>query len=117
MKMELTRRFEHASQQFSLDGAVGTVTRLRTGQSGFDPHHLVLVPLKQNTSVFPETSRPALRTTQPHTQWVLEIISLRRNPSGKWSDKLSAPHDEATNEWHRTSIPPLCFGQYKTQER
>ena len=30
------KMFEHAIQ-YSLDGAAGTVTRLRTGQSGFDP--------------------------------------------------------------------------------
>ena len=29
--------YEHAAQQYRLDGSIGTVTGLRTGQSGFDP--------------------------------------------------------------------------------
>jgi len=98
-------RFEHAAQQFRLDGAVGTVTRLRTGQSGFDPSPQA--PLEQNMFLFSETSKLALGTTQPHMKWILKIFFARIKPSGG-GVKLSAPN-EARNEWRCTSISPICF--------
>jgi hypothetical protein len=101
------KTFEHAAQH-RLDGAIGIVTRLRTGQSGFDPPSPA--PLEQTILLFSETSIPALGTTQPHMKWILEIIFPRIKQSGGGGGvKLFVLNDEATNEWRCTSISPLCF--------
>jgi hypothetical protein len=50
---------------------------------------LSLIPGRRKIFLFSTTSRPALGPTQPHIQWVLKALSLRRKRQGREADPLT----------------------------
>jgi hypothetical protein len=78
------QKFEPVSQKFSLDGSVGTATRLRIGQSGFDS------PQEQNIFIVSETSRPALPPLP--IQLAVDILSPRIDPCGGFERHVTSTY-------------------------
>jgi hypothetical protein len=74
------------------------VTRLRTGQTGFDSQQEV------EFLFLVTTFRPSLGPTQPSVQWVVGV-----RWQGREADHSHPSRTEVKNACSHTSIPPYVF--------
>jgi len=85
----------------SWDRIFSRETTLLPGRSG------VRISAVQEIFLFPERSRPALRSSQPPIQWLAGFIPQGK-AVGSWCSPLAAFTVEVKHHWSYTSIPPYA---------
>jgi hypothetical protein len=64
-------------------------------------------PAGQGIFLFDTVSRPALRSTKPHIQWIPGAISLVKRPGREADHSNLVPSSK--NAWSYTSTAPICL--------
>jgi hypothetical protein len=90
-----------------LQGFRDSVVGIATGYGLGDREVGVRVPV--GSRIFSKSSRPALRSTQPHIQWVPGALSAGLKRPGREADHSPPTSAEVMKMWIYTSAPPYVF--------